>query len=151
MDFKHRRLVWVLLVEHHSETAVSFAKLLQMDGFIVHVAPGFSAALKLAAKYRFDVLLSDISLPDGSGADLMRTLLAENQAIKGIAVSGYGDPENVKVCEDAGFSAHLLKPVDFRNVQEVLSRICEDIHLMREEDGSIGPSLEYLRHLEARE
>ena len=141
MGFDEHRLVRVLLVEDHAPTAVSFAKLLQMDGFIVHVAPGFNAAIKLASEHQFDVLLSDIALPDGNGADLMRTLLAEQEAIKGIAISGFGDQQNVQMCKEAGFSAHLLKPVTFLQVKKAIEQISEDIALLREEAGSIGSSL----------
>jgi len=58
------------------------------------------------------LVISDLGLPDGSGCDLMRRLRSEHR-LRGIALSGFGMEEDVKQAEEAGFSRHLTKPVDF--------------------------------------
>ena len=59
----------------------------------------------------FDVLVSDIGLPDGNGRDLIRALGREHP-VKGIALSGYGAAADVQRNAEAGFTRHLTKPVD---------------------------------------
>ena len=58
------------------------------------------------------LVISDLGLPDGSGYDLMRKLRADHR-LRGIALSGFGMEEDVRRAEEAGFSRHLTKPVDF--------------------------------------
>jgi CheY-like chemotaxis protein len=69
-------------------------------------------AVDTAAHGTFDLLVSDLGLPDGSGLDLMRELRSRGQALPAIAVSGYGQEEDLAHSRAAGFSAHLIKPVD---------------------------------------
>ncbi len=121
-----QRSLRVLLVEDHADTAVTFAKLLKLDGYEVQIAGAYRAALDAAASHRFDVLICDIGLPDGNGANLMQSL-AEVYPIQGIAVSGFGMPEDIEMCKKAGFSAFILKPAPFEKIKAELDRICDQI------------------------
>src|SRR5258707_651072 len=58
------------------------------------------------------LVVSDLGLPDGSGCELMRKLRADYR-LRGIALSGFGMEEDVRLAEEAGFARHLTKPVDF--------------------------------------
>ncbi|MFP5286118.1 MAG: response regulator, partial [Thermoanaerobaculia bacterium] len=105
----------LLLVEDHADTAAAMADLLRALGHEVTVAGSVGAALGAAEARggRFDLVVSDLGLPDGSGLDLMREL-SGRYGLKGIALSGYGMEEDVQRSREAGFSKHLTKPVDLQ-------------------------------------
>jgi CheY-like chemotaxis protein len=79
-------------------------------------------ALQLAKESKFDLLVSDIGLPDGSGHDLMRQILAQ-QSIAGIALSGIGMADDLEKSRSVGFTDHLIKPVNVNRLQATLCAI----------------------------
>ena len=109
----------LLLVEDHLDTARIFARLLGRAGFTVALAHTVADALAAAAAEPMDLVVSDLGLPDGTGLDLMRQLRARHE-IPGIALSGFGMEEDVRRTMEAGFAAHLTKPVDFERLLEVI-------------------------------
>ena len=70
----------------------------------------------------FDILISDLDLPDGSGRDLMRNL-AELYPIRGIAVSGHGMKEDIENSIAAGFSHHITKPVNWEKLKVAIQKL----------------------------
>jgi CheY-like chemotaxis protein len=112
----------ILLVEDHEDTARTMARLLRHLNHSVKTANSLVAALALASNEDFDLLISDIGLPDGNGLDLMRQLRTRC-AVKGIALSGYGMDEDVHKSREAGFAAHLTKPIDFRKLEAILRKV----------------------------
>ena len=114
----------ILLVEDHPDTSRIMARLLERDGYCVDVATSVAAALDAAhaTPEPFDLLISDIGLPDGTGLDLMQQLL-QRRPIKGIALSGFGMEEDVKRSRAAGFSEHLTKPVNLQRLQTAIAKI----------------------------
>ena len=114
----------ILLVDDHLDTVNAMARLLHLTGFEVKTATTYAGALSLCdndAKY--DLLISDVGLPDGTGYDLMRAVLHRNCASRGIAVSGYGGETDVQQSLQAGFSAHLVKPVEFETLRSAIQRL----------------------------
>src|SRR5207244_3041904 len=113
----------ILLVEDHEDTARVMARLLRGYCYDVTTANDVASALRLAGSEPFDLVISDLGLPDGSGLDLMRHLLHERRddvAIKGIALSGYGMEADRQRSREAGFAEHLTKPVDLHRLQDVI-------------------------------
>jgi PAS domain S-box-containing protein len=108
------RPLTVLLVDDHQDTAEALAAMLQALGWQVSTAPDVRSALDAASRFRYDVVVSDIGLPDASGHQLVRSLKAHwpGHPLNAIALSGYGRDEDVAASLSAGFSAHLTKPVD---------------------------------------
>jgi len=106
-----RRAMRILLVEDHEDTNRSLTNLLRRRGYEVYPAGNVQAALDLSTKKEFDLLVSDLALPDGSGSDLMRTLRA-SRPLFGIALTGFGMEEDIRRSYDAGFNHHLVKPID---------------------------------------
>jgi two-component system, chemotaxis family, CheB/CheR fusion protein len=102
----------VLLVEDHEDTARALVRLLQKQGHDVTHARDLASAGHSLETDVWELLISDIGLPDGSGLELMRRLRAKHPAARGIALSGYGMDRDVQLSLEAGFSAHLVKPVD---------------------------------------
>jgi signal transduction histidine kinase/DNA-binding response OmpR family regulator len=111
------RALRVLMVEDHRDTARVMTRLLRSESLKVEWAPTIAEAMHLASESHFDIVVSDIGLPDGSGLDLMRQLRAR-QSIQGIALSGFGMEEDIRRSRDAGFAVHLTKPVNFKNLIE---------------------------------
>jgi CheY-like chemotaxis protein len=72
---------------------------------------------------RFDVLLADLGLPDGDGTELMPFLKTIGSNIPGIVLSGFGMEADIQRTREAGFQAHLVKPVTAEQLMEVLSRV----------------------------
>ena len=116
------RALRILMVEDHEDTSRVMARLLKTQGYGVCTAKGVQAALAAAAREQFDLLISDIGLPDGSGLDLMR-LLIKDRPIKGIALSGYASDDDVRQCREAGFAIHITKPIDFAKLEKVIREL----------------------------
>jgi CheY-like chemotaxis protein len=103
----------ILYVEDHAEAREAVERLLRHNGHHVRGAAGVSEALAAAAKERFDLLVADISLPDGNGCDLLLQLRRSQPTIRGVAVTGHDQDDLMEGCRAAGFSDFLLKPVSF--------------------------------------
>lgn len=116
-----RKSMRVLLVEDHEDTNRSLTSLLRRRGYEVQAARSVQSALELAANERFDVLVSDIGLPDGSGIELMRAINSKNP-IFGIALTGFGMEEDVRRSHDVGFHHHLIKPVDLNRLDSLIQQ-----------------------------
>ncbi len=114
----------ILLVEDHGDTARIMRRFLMIDGHEVQMAADVATALKLAAEESFDLMLSDLGLPDGSGMDLMRAIRAKGLELPGIALSGYGQEKDLQQSGEAGFAAHLVKPVSPPRLREAIARLC---------------------------
>ena len=71
----------------------------------------------------FDLVISDIGLPDGTGHQLMVALKAKYPDLKGIALSGYGMDEDVRLSHEAGFDVHLTKPVHFASLTAAIHQL----------------------------
>lgn len=116
-----RKSMRVLLVEDHEDTNRSLTQLLRRRGYHVQAAHSVESALAAAAHERFDVLVSDIGLPDGSGIDLMQKLKSDHQ-IFGIALTGFGMEEDLRRSHDVGFNHHLIKPVDLNRLDALIQQ-----------------------------
>ncbi len=131
-EFIGDRKLRVLVVEDHRDTADQFARLLQRAGHEVVCASSIREAQQYAVVTpapdricAFDVLISDLDLPDGSGRELMRNL-AQLCPIRGIAISGHGSRDDVESSLAAGFSHHVTKPVDWEKLKTVLQQIAAE-------------------------
>jgi signal transduction histidine kinase len=109
----------ILLVEDHKPTLTTLEKLLQRRGHAVTSAGTAATALACADAGQFDLVISDIGLPDKTGYELMREL-SERHGLKGIAMSGYGAESDRAQGRAAGFLHHLTKPVNIASLEEAL-------------------------------
>jgi CheY-like chemotaxis protein len=114
----------ILMVDDHPDTNAAMERLLTRLGYHVRTADCVQSALAAASSENFDILISDVGLPDGSGMDLMRQLLARHQQpLKGIALSGFNRDEDIRNCMEAGFSEHLAKPVNLQRLQTLIEQL----------------------------
>ena len=113
----------ILLVEDHGVTARMMRMVLTADGHAVESAGDVVTALDLASRHAFDLLVSDLGLPDGSGHDLMRRLRERGHEFPGVALSGYGQEEDIQRSHEAGFAAHLTKPASREAIVEAIASV----------------------------
>ena len=115
----------ILLVEDHADNAEAMAELLGLLGHQVRVAGGVKDALAAAEEILqdggLDLLISDLGLPDGSGLEIMRALVASG--LPGIALSGYGMEDDVRRSLEAGFQRHLTKPVGLQALETAIRQV----------------------------
>lgn len=115
----------ILLVEDHGITAQMIQTILQNKGHSVKTAGDITTALNLAGRHSFDLLFSDLGLPDGSGHELMRELRKRGHRFPGIALSGYGQDDDIKRSYHAGFAAHLIKPASCEAVLKAVDSVAD--------------------------
>nr|WP_162145288.1 PAS domain S-box protein [Chthoniobacter flavus] len=113
----------ILLVDDNADTLRILSALLSKRGHEVKTALTAGAALEWLAREQFDVLVSDIGLPDRNGWELMREARARRSQIRGIALTGYALEADIRRCTEAGFEFHLAKPVDIDALQAMLHQI----------------------------
>ena len=105
------RILRILLVEDHDDTRIAIEDLLRNLKHEIRSVRSAQGALELASQHQFDLVLSDLGLPDENGCELMSKLRARF-GLRGIAVSGYGMKEDIERSREAGFIHHLTKPID---------------------------------------
>jgi len=88
----------------------------------VTTAISVASALEAGERGEFDLLVSDIGLPDGTGLDLIRRL-RKSRPVRGIALSGFGLDSDLQRSFDAGFLAHLTKPVNFASLEATIRQV----------------------------
>jgi signal transduction histidine kinase/ActR/RegA family two-component response regulator len=115
--------VRVLVVEDHAATRTTLAHLLTRRKFDVVTAANLEEARSAVRTQAFDLIVSDIGLPDGSGYTLMAEVRSAQPSTPGIALSGYGMEEDINRSQAAGFDAHLTKPIDIKRLDEVIARL----------------------------
>ena len=108
-------------------TRTALASLLTRRRYEVKTAASMAEARALAGKHAFDLLISDIGLPDGNGLELMSELRAGNADLQGIALTGYGMEEDLVRSHNAGFATHLIKPVRVQSLEAALATVARNI------------------------
>src|SRR5215470_16380573 len=116
-----RQALKILLVDDHHDTCVALEKLLARRGHLVAVTHDVRSAMEAAVRNKFDLLISDIALPDGTGMDLMMQLRAIAN-LPGIAISGFGNNDDIERSLQAGVSEHLIKPIKIDNLEAAMER-----------------------------
>ncbi|MEY2499050.1 MAG: hypothetical protein QOD12_2606 [Verrucomicrobiota bacterium] len=109
----------ILLVDDHADTCAALERLLTLRGHKVVTAHSMRAALETAAGNSFDLLISDVGLPDGNGMDLLRNLRGIRPT-RGIAISGFGMDTDISKSLEAGFAEHLVKPVKLEKLEAAM-------------------------------
>jgi signal transduction histidine kinase/CheY-like chemotaxis protein len=117
----HRR---VLVVDDHHDTCTGMQMMLERRGYLVTVAHTADQAAEKARQEKFDLVISDIGLPDRSGYELMQEL-STTQGMRGIALSGFGMENDITRARAAGFAEHLTKPINFDRLEESIQNLLE--------------------------
>jgi CheY-like chemotaxis protein len=111
----------LLVVDDHEDTCTGLKMILERRGYDITVAYTADQAVEKARREKFDLLISDIGLPDRSGYELMQEM--RNRGVPGIALSGFGMESDVNRARAAGFSEHLTKPINFERLEEAIQQL----------------------------
>jgi len=111
----------LLFVEDHDDTREVLARLLSLRGYCVEAARNAQEARVLSNGKTFDLLVSDIALPDATGCELLKELGSKHR-LCGIAMSGFGSDADVAQSKAAGFLEHLVKPIDAPALDAAIQR-----------------------------
>ncbi|MEO5753237.1 MAG: ATP-binding protein [Chthoniobacterales bacterium] len=112
----------LLVVDDHHDTCLGMKMLLERRGYRITLAHTAGQAIEKAQAEKFDLLISDIGLPDRSGYELMKELRAKT-SLRGIALSGFGMENDINQARAAGFSKHLTKPINFDRLDEAIRNL----------------------------
>lgn len=116
-----REPVRVIVVEDHADTAEGVRKFLSRIGYKVYVAPDVASARALAKAVEFDLLLSDLQLPDGTGWELLTELnQSESGPIRALAMSGFNTDADIARSKRVGFLDHIAKPLSVERLSAAL-------------------------------
>lgn len=107
-------------MEDHGDTRRVLLSMLSRWGYEVSAADSVASGLEFFRAKDFDVLLSDIGLPDGDGYDLV-IAAKQIRAFTAVALTAYGSADDISRGREAGFDHHLTKPVDFQELRNVLA------------------------------
>jgi CheY-like chemotaxis protein len=119
----HAKSLDILLVDDDSSTNEVLVKMLSRSGHRpVHAADG-KQALRLAAAQSFDLVISDIGLPDVTGLELLKQLRVVQPDLRAIAISGYGDTTDYARSREAGYDLHVTKPTQFSKIEAAIAKV----------------------------
>jgi CheY-like chemotaxis protein len=114
----------ILVVDDHKDQADTAAMLLRLHGHEARTAYSPKEALAKVAEQPPDVILMDVGLPGKNGFDLGKEIRRSHPAVRIVVVTGFGQEELVRASKEAGFSGHLLKPVDPAVMNAVVNEQC---------------------------
>jgi DNA-binding response OmpR family regulator len=98
--------------------------ILERRGYRIETAHDVQSALEVAEDFPFELLISDLGLPDGTGFDLMKELKRRRgDSFRGVALSGFGMESDIERSMEAGFEEHLIKPVNLERLSEILRQV----------------------------
>ena len=119
---KERRRHRIVLIEDNEDARRTLAAALTLDGHQVHEAADGISGIAALARVNPDVAVVDIGLPGVDGYKVAETLRGapEHDSMVLIALTGYGQPDDRRRALEAGFDAHLVKPVDFETLDEAI-------------------------------
>lgn len=119
---KEARPLRLMIVEDDETSLTVLVQLLRRRGHEVHAASTVASALALAASQTFDLVISDLGLPDGTGLDIMCEIKTR-YGWPGIALSGFGMESDIQQSLAAGFAMHLVKPVSSSDLSRAISAV----------------------------
>ena len=108
--------------DDHYDTCLGMKRMLERRGYQITVAHSAEQAVEKVRTQEFDLLISDIGLPDRSGYELMREVRL-NKRLPGIALSGFGSEQDVNQAREAGFAEHLTKPINFERLEKTIQSL----------------------------
>ncbi|HEY2158426.1 MAG TPA: PAS domain S-box protein, partial [Isosphaeraceae bacterium] len=112
----------ILLVEDNEDSLRVLGRLLRLRGHDVAGAGTVASAVEAAASNSFDLLISDLGLPDGTGLDVLRGF-REHSDCPAIVLSGYGMESDLRRSREAGFAAHLVKPLEIDRLEAAIRTV----------------------------
>lgn len=113
----------ILVAEDNVDSCLMLAEILRLKGHFVQMAHTGTAAIQAALTWQPDAVLLDIGIPGLNGYEVAQRLRAEPtlRNIKLVAITGYGAEGDIQLAREAGFDAHLLKPIEQEDLDRLLA------------------------------
>jgi CheY-like chemotaxis protein len=121
------RQLRILVVDDHVDTLKVLRRILEGSGHCVTSASSVKEATLAAQSATFDLIISDIGLPDGSGLDIVRSVRVRDPHVPAIAMTGFGMEQDIRSSEEAGFWTHLTKPVDMNSLERAIGELTRGV------------------------
>jgi len=99
---------------------------------------GVQALEKLQSDGSFDLVLTDINMPEMDGLTLLENLPAIDPTLKAVVVSAYGDMQNIRTAMNRGAFDFLTKPIDFADLKITINKTLEFVRLAREKEQQLA-------------
>lgn len=112
----------ILVVDGHADMLALLKRLLRQQGYDVLTADSLAGGVRVGEMSEFDVLITDLQLPDGWGWTIVQRVRASGRRFNAIAVSGHRFDSPLGQCDWDEFSARLTKPVDFKQLFDTVER-----------------------------
>ena len=111
------------MVDDNQDSAISLGMMLKLMGNVIQTAHDGLAAVSAAEQFRPDLILLDIGLPKLNGYDVCRRIRKQewSNGMVIVALTGWGQEEDRRRSQEAGFDLHLVKPVEIMAIQQLLS------------------------------
>jgi PAS domain S-box-containing protein len=135
------RSKFILVVDDSTESTDMLGKLLEIEGAFVDLARSGAEALEIANKKRFDLVISDISMPEMDGYQLLSELrkLPQMENVPAVALTGYGRTADIERAHAEGFAQHLTKPLDIDQLLLIVRHLTEDNGTATNDNGTATP------------
>jgi CheY-like chemotaxis protein len=114
----------ILLVEDHADTAHALSRLLMSRNYLVRTENSVASAIAAIKSEKFDILLCDLGLPDGTGLEVVAAA-RQITDLPAIALTGYGMQQDVERAIEAGFAAHMTKPLNLQKLETEIRHLLE--------------------------
>jgi signal transduction histidine kinase len=111
----------ILIVDDNVDAATSLAEYLMLDGHQTQVVYSARGALESVESFGPEIVLLDIGLPDINGFEVAKRIRGEGASVRLVALTGYGQAEDIERAREAGFDAHMVKPVDLDALERVIA------------------------------
>ena len=116
----------ILVIDDEPDLRTLYELTLLRDGYRVEAAATIAEAWELLNTRRFDLVITDMRLPDGSGIDLLKGVRAQQRRERCIVITAYGSAENAVESLKAGAFDYLTKPVDLKQFRNVIASAVQD-------------------------
>lgn len=113
----------ILVVDDNQDAALTLGMFLQLKGFATHICYGGQEALDAIDPLHPDLVIMDLAMPEMDGYETASLMRARYASLPLVALSGYGQEEDRRMAREAGFDAHLVKPVDFNALMDLLDEM----------------------------
>jgi PAS domain S-box-containing protein len=121
----NRAKIKLLLIEDHADTARALVRLLGNRGYNITSLATVASALEVIAREQFDLLLCDLGLPDATGFDFIEKV-RQTRTTPAVALTGFGMQQDVERALQAGFDAHLTKPVNLQKLEAAILKLLQN-------------------------
>jgi len=116
----------VLVVDDEQNSREGLSKILTKEGYKVHIAEDGEKALQEAEDYKFDLIITDLRMPDMDGIEVLKKVREKNKSIGVVIVTAYGEVNSYLTAMNLGAFEYLNKPIHLEELRRVIKKALEE-------------------------